>query len=73
MNVSYKFILRFFIGMIKYPQSSQNSMFVMSLQYLKKKVRDEVNSLDTDKHEGILQIHTIIFGLCDQTCPNYPK
>ena len=48
-------------------------MLVMSLQYLKKEVRNEVNFLDTGKHQIIIQIDTIIFGLCDQTCPNYPK
>ena len=30
------------IGIVKYSQSSQISKFTMSLQYLKKQVRDEV-------------------------------
>ena len=37
------------IGMIKHAKSSQNSMFAMSLQYLKKDVRDEVDFLHTDR------------------------
>ena len=32
-----------FMGMVKHSQSFQNSKFAMSLQYLKKEVRDEVN------------------------------
>ena len=39
------------IGMVKHSQSSQNSNFVMSLQYLKQ-VRDEVNFLHEDKHQS---------------------
>ena len=35
------------MGMIKHSQSSQNSKFAMSLQYLKKEVKDDV---DLDKH-----------------------
>ena len=31
------------IGIVKHSQSSQNSKFTMSLQYLKKEVRDEVD------------------------------
>ena len=39
------------IGMVKHSQSSQNSNFVMSLQYLKQ-VRDEANFLHADKHQS---------------------
>ena len=45
----------------------------MSLQYLKKHVKDEVDFLPADKHQRVLQIDTIILGACDQVCPNYPK
>ena len=38
------------MGMIKHSQSSQNSKFAMSLQYLKKEVRDEFDFLHVDKH-----------------------
>ena len=38
------------MGMVKHSQSSQNSKFAMSLQYLKQEVRDEFDFLDADKH-----------------------
>ena len=38
------------MGMVKHSQSSQNNKFAISLQYLKKEVRDEVNFLHVDKH-----------------------
>ena len=44
------------MGMVKYSQSSQNSKFSMSLQYLKKEVRDEVEFLDAEKHQSFLQV-----------------
>ena len=34
---------------VEYSQSSENSKFVMSLQYLKEVVRDEVDFLDVDE------------------------
>ena len=45
----------------------------MSLQYFKKEVRDVVDFLHVDKHQRLLQIDTVIFGVCGQACPNYPK
>ena len=50
MKVSYKSILWFFMGMVKHSQIFQNSKFAISLQYLKKEVQDEVDSLHVDKH-----------------------
>ena len=41
------------IGMVKHSQISQNCMFAMSIQYLRKEVRDEIDFL----HE----IHSDIF------------
>ena len=38
------------MGMVKHSQSSQKTKFVMSLQYLKKEVRDVVDFLHADKH-----------------------
>ena len=43
--------------MVKHSQSSQNSKFAVSLQYLKKEVKDEVNFLHADKHESLLNIY----------------
>ena len=48
------------MGMNKHSQSSQNSTFAMPLQYLKKKVRDEVDFLHADKHQSFLKGDTII-------------
>ena len=36
--------------MVKHSQSFQNNKFAMSLQYLKKEVRGEVDFLHADKH-----------------------
>ena len=43
--------------MVKHSQSSQNSKFAVSLQYLKKEVKDEVNFLHADKHQSLLNIY----------------
>ena len=42
--------------MVKHSQSSQNNKFAMSLQYLKKEVRDKVNFLNVDKHQSFQQV-----------------
>ena len=39
-------------GMVKHSQSSQNKKFAMSLQYLKKEVKDEVDFLHADKYQS---------------------
>ena len=44
------------MGMVKHSQSSQKSKFVMSLQYLKEEVRDEVSFLHVNNHQSFLQI-----------------
>ena len=44
------------MGIAKHSQSSQNNTFVMSLQYLNKEVRDEVDFLHADKHHSFLQV-----------------
>ena len=38
-------------------QVTQNSKFAMSLQYLKKEVRDEVHFLHADKHQSFLEVN----------------
>ena len=43
------------IGIVKHSQSSPNSKFTMSLQYLKKEVGDEVGFWHVDKHQSFLQ------------------
>ena len=39
---------------------TQNNKFAISLQYLKKDVIDEVEFLQSDKHQSMLQIDTMI-------------
>ena len=39
------------MGMIKHSQSTQSTKFAISLQYLKKEVRDGVHFLHADKHQ----------------------
>ena len=43
------------IGMVKNPQSSQNNKFAMPLQYLKKEVKAEVDSLDAEFPKRLFQ------------------
>ena len=73
------------MGMIKYSQSSQNSMFTLFLQYLKKEFRDEVDFLHSDKqqsfsqvdfntgYQSFLQDDTIIVDRYDQAFSKYSK
>ena len=46
------------MGMVKYSQSSQNSKVAMSLQYLKKELRDEVDFLRGDKHQSFNKLES---------------
>ena len=43
ITVSYKVILSLLMGVIKHSQGSQSYKFAISLQYLKKEVRDRVH------------------------------
>ena len=51
------------MGMVKHSQSSQNIKFAMSLQYLQKQVRDEVDFLHADKHQSFLQVYFNTLGI----------
>ena len=44
------------MGIVKHSQSSHNSKTAMSLQYLKKEVRDEVDFSHADKHRRSLKV-----------------
>ena len=46
--------------MARHTQNTQNNKFAISLQYVKKDVSDEDDSLHADNHEGLLQIDTMI-------------
>ena len=45
------------LGISKLPKKNK---FAISLQYLKKKLSDEVDFLHADKHENLLQIDIMI-------------
>ena len=47
-------ILSFSVRVAKHAQITQNNEFALSLQYLKKKVSDEVDFMHADKHESLL-------------------
>ena len=51
------------MGMVKHSQSSQNSKFAMSSQYLKKEVRVEVDFLHVNKHQSFLQVDFSTMGI----------
>ena len=44
----------------RHAQITQNNKFVISLQYHKKELSNEVDLLHADKHESLLQIDSII-------------
>ena len=48
----YKIDTMILMGMVKHSESSQNSTFATSLQYLKKEVRNGVHFLHAHKHQS---------------------
>ena len=50
MKVFYKLIVWLWVRIPSHSQSAQNNKFAMSLQFLKKKRKNEVDFLSTDKH-----------------------
>ena len=72
-NAFCKLILPFGMCVAKHAQSTWNEKFAKFLQYLKETVNYEVDLLAANKHQIILQINTIIFCVCGQACPNFPK
>ena len=58
--------------MARHTQITQNNKFDISLQYLKKKVSDEVEFLHADKHESFLQMDTMTFDGDGQAFPKFP-
>ena len=51
------------MGMVKHSQNSQKNKFAMSLQYLKKEIRDEVDFLHADKNQSFLQVDFNTLGI----------
>ena len=50
-----------------------NDKFAISLQYLKKELRDEVDFLHVDNYESLLQIDTMILILKHSQCSQNNK
>ena len=72
IKVFYKLILLHLMGAARHFQSTQNSMYAISLQYLKPQISDEVNFLHVDKHQSFLKVDTIFFHGLGEICANYP-
>ena len=53
----------------RHAQSTQNNKFTLSLQYLNKNMKDEVDFLPADIWQRFLQIDTNILSVCGQGCP----
>ena len=43
------------------------------IEYLKKEANYEVYLWHADDHRSLLQVDTIILGVCNQACPKHPK
>ena len=56
IKVSCKVILSLLMDIIKHSQSSRSNKFSMSLEYLKKEVRDGVHFLHADKHQSFYKL-----------------
>ena len=56
IKVFYKVVLSLLMGMIKHSQSTQSNKFAISLQYLKKEVRNGVHFLHADKHQNFYKL-----------------
>ena len=63
---------KFSTSWFKYFGCIQNK-FDISLQYPKENMKDQVDFLHAGKRQKFLQIDTIVWGVCGQVCPNYPK
>ena len=69
----FKLILSSYVCVARHAQITQNNKFYISLQYLKKKVSDEVDFLHAEKDESYLQIDIMIFDGDGQAFPKFPK
>ena len=74
----YKLIVSTWMCVARHAQNTQNSKFGMSLQYLKKEVRDEVDFLHGDKHQSFLQFDFSTLGvkfsykaILSSSCPSW--
>ena len=73
IKVFYKLEASLLLAIPKNAESTQNSKFVIFLQYLTKEGRDEADFLHADKYQTILLVDTINLNGHDQASPYYPK
>ena len=71
-KVFYQLMASLWVWVARHAESNEDK-FAISLQYLKENLRDEVDFLPVEKRQRVLQIDTIILGVCGQSCPDYPK
>ena len=60
-KVFYKVLVSFWVCVTRLVQSTQNTKFAISLQYVKENGKNEAGFLLADKHQRFLQIDTINF------------
>ena len=60
------------VDMASLAQSTQNSKFAKSLQYLEKELRDKIDFC-RDKLQNIHNVGTLISDGCSQACLKYSK
>ena len=73
IKVFYKLVVSLLLVIAKNAQNTQKSKLVISLQYLKKEGRDEVDFLYADKYQTIILVDIINFNGHDQASLYYPK
>ena len=56
IKISLKVILSLLMSMIKHSQRTQSNMFAISLQYLKKEVRNGIHFLHACKHQSFYKL-----------------
>ena len=59
--VFHKLLLSFLIGVVRHAQKTKKNKYAVSLQYIKKELRYEVDVLHVDKYESLLQVDSNIF------------
>ena len=69
----YKLAASYLLVIARYAQSVRNRKFVISLQYLTKEGREEVDFLHADKHKTFLQVDTADLSRHGQAWQNYSK
>ena len=63
INVFYKFIVSLWVCKVRHTQSTQNNKFAISFQCLLENVKDKVDFLHAEVHEGFLLINTVLIGM----------